>query len=82
MVPHINNSLRSQIVFRLFQASMWRTYAGECLRHGRYGLGPAWMRNVARKSREECLRRSRLNARLAHRLNMRAALLHTNNEAR
>jgi len=65
---------------RLFQARMWREYAiawddarkpWGAPRLGRlgndYSLG--WLENVLRISREECIRRARVNLYLARRLN-------------
>ncbi len=52
---------------RLFQAAMWRKYAMEWDACKTYSVG--WLENVLRVSREECLRRARINVRLARRLN-------------
>lgn len=55
---------------RLFQAKMWREYAQAW--DGRptgTGVGRAWVEGILRVSRAECIRRSRINAYLAHRLN-------------
>lgn len=55
------------IAGRLFQARMWRGYAmdwdsTDYWRHG-------WVEKILRVSREECLRRARVNVYLARRLN-------------
>jgi len=55
---------------RLFQAAMWREYAMAW--DGRttsWGTPPRWVQEIGRVSRAECLRRSRVNAYLARRLN-------------
>lgn len=49
---------------RLFQAKMWREYAQEW-----DGPCPAWVRDILQISRQECLRRARVNLYLAKRLN-------------
>lgn len=55
---------------RLFQARMWREYAMAWDgRPTKTGMDRAWVENVLRVSREECLRRSRVNVYLARRLN-------------
>lgn len=51
------------ILGRLFQAAMWRRYAVQWL------AGDPWVREVLRASYRECLRRARVNAYLARRLN-------------
>jgi hypothetical protein len=58
---------------RLFQAGMWRQYAGAF--RGlptSTGVGKRWLENVAHKTREECVRRARVNLYLARRLRRRA----------
>lgn len=70
---------------RLFQARMWREYAqtydGRVLiREVRYRLGmrqivridSAWVENILRKSKAECLRRARVNLYLARRMNRKS----------
>lgn len=54
---------------RLFQAAMWRRYATMWNSRGTDRL---WVERVLKVSREECIRRARINCRLAHRLNKRA----------
>jgi hypothetical protein len=59
---------------RLFQAKMWRQYAMAW--DGKptpTGVDRAWMEQISRTSREECLRRARINLYLARRLNRRAS---------
>jgi len=51
---------------RLFQARMWREYARDW---DRQGLPRDWVEQILRKSKEECLRRCRVNIYLAKRLN-------------
>lgn len=67
-----NVSIKMSITGRLFQARMWREFAmawdGKVTRDG---LGREWMEQILKLSREECLRRSRINVRLARRLNRR-----------
>lgn len=62
---------RMSVWGRLFQARIWREYAmawdGRCT--SITGVGRAWVENILRVSRDECLRRSRINAYLARRLN-------------
>lgn len=52
------------VVGRLFQAAMWRKYAVEW-----DSVNPGWVQQVLRVPRSECLRRARVNVRLARRLN-------------
>jgi hypothetical protein len=58
---------------RLFQARIWREYAmawdRDVARDGLPTIGRGWVQNVLRRSRSECLRRSRVNAYLARRIN-------------
>jgi hypothetical protein len=49
---------------RLFQAAMWRRYARQWDQPDH-----SWVEKILRVSREECLRRARINVRLARRLN-------------
>lgn len=62
---------------RLFQARMWREYA-QALdgRRTMTGVGRDWVRSILQISREECMRRARVNVYLAKRLNRRS---HENN---
>lgn len=53
--------------FRLFQASMWRDYAMQW--DSPYYRN--WCRDILQLSREECLRRARINVYLAKRANRR-----------
>lgn len=58
---------------RLFQARMWRQYAMAW--DGKptpSGCGREWVERILRVSREECLRRARLNVYLARRANRMA----------
>ncbi len=52
---------------RLFQARMWRDYARQW---GSPWARP-WCQQILRVSREECIRRARINLYLARRLNRR-----------
>jgi hypothetical protein len=57
---------------RMFQARMWREYARAwdgCVTPT--GMDREWVRQVLRVSRDECLRRARVNVYLARRLNRR-----------
>lgn len=62
---------------RLFQAAMWRAYAMAWNHHcwscvlGLH-VGRSWCEKVLRVSREECIRRARVNIYLARRLNRNA----------
>lgn len=72
-IPHIDKPLSYRINHRLFQASMWRRYALDWMRvPGGYGYPPGWLDQVLRVDLAGCLRRSRLNVRLARRLRLRA----------
>lgn len=56
---------------RLFQARMWREYA-MAIRYDRYtrtGVGRRWCLEIGRMTYADCLRRSRVSAYLARRLN-------------
>lgn len=54
---------------RLFQARMWREYAMTFDgRKAPGGIDAAWVTSCLKMTREECIRRSRINQRLAHRL--------------
>lgn len=58
---------------RLFQAAMWREYAMAFDgRPTKTGVDRQWLERVAKLSRTECMRRARINSRLARRLNRRA----------
>lgn len=48
---------------RLFQAAMWRKYARQ------WDAGDPWVEQVLRVARRDCIRRCRINAYLARRLN-------------
>jgi hypothetical protein len=55
---------------RLFQVKMWRQYAMAWDgRPTQTGVGREWMEKISRTSREECIRRARVNLYLARRLN-------------
>jgi hypothetical protein len=57
---------------RLFQARMWREYAAAWGgRRTSWGISQKWVQNILQVSRDECLRRARVNVYLAHRLNRR-----------
>lgn len=63
---------RMSVIGRLFQARMWREYAQAW--DGKptpYGIGRPWVETILRIPRTECLRRARVNAYLARRLNRR-----------
>lgn len=66
---------------RLFQAKMWREYAqawdGKVTSSG---VGRDWVEHVLRVSREQCMRRARINVYLARRENRKRKLnaLHDN----
>lgn len=57
---------------RLFQAAMWRRYAMDW-DLPLQALRRKWVESILRVSRAECIRRARVNLRLAHRLNNRSA---------
>jgi len=50
---------------RLFQAAMWRDYAMQWDN----SFSRSWVREILQVSRDECLRRARINVYLAKRLN-------------
>ncbi len=61
---------RMSVIGRLFQARMWREYAQAW--DGKRtpdGIDRAWVENILRVSRSECMRRARINAYLARRMN-------------
>jgi len=66
-----NSSPKLSVAGRLFQARMWREYAMAW--DGRptsiTGVGREWVEKILQVSRDECLRRARINVRLARRLN-------------
>jgi hypothetical protein len=63
---------RLSVSGRLFQARMWREYAQAWDgKRTMSGASRAWVENILRVSREECLRRARVNVYLARRLNRR-----------
>ena len=67
--------LKHTVLGRLFQARMWREYTQAW--DGKptpTGIGRKWVETFLGISRSECLRRARINVRLAHRLNRRAAM--------
>lgn len=51
------------VIGRLYQAVMWRKYAMA------WDRDDTWVSHILRISRAECLRRARINIRLAKRLN-------------
>jgi hypothetical protein len=60
---------------RLFQARMWRGYAMTW--HGYNtpsGVNQKWCEQIGRMTYEGCLRRTRVNVYLAHRLNRKCSL--------
>lgn len=73
--------LMISVAGRLFQARMWREYATAYSRDVKikveykdgsvevYLLTRDWVEGILQISREECLRRARINVRLARRLN-------------
>jgi len=65
--------MRMSVWGRLFQARMWREYAmaWDGRRTSITGVGRAWVEHILKVSRDECLRRSRINLYLARRLNRR-----------
>ena len=57
---------------RLFQARMWREYAMAWDgKQTTSGVGRDWVEKILQVSRAECIRRSRVNAYLARRMNRR-----------
>ena len=67
---------RLSVVGRLFQARMWREYAQAWDgKRTTSGAGRAWVENILRIPRSECLRRARVNVYLARRLNRKATTL-------
>lgn len=71
-VPHGDKPIHQQILFRLFQAAMWRRYVRDWDgKSGGYGYDQGWLIAVGRHNREELVRRARLNVKLAARLRRR-----------
>ena len=57
---------------RLFQARMWREYAQDWDRP-LSDLRRGWVEQIGKILRAECIRRARINVKLARRLNVRTA---------
>ncbi len=66
-------SPRMAVTGRLFQARMWRKYAMEW-DLPTTDLRRRWVESILQISRADCVRRARVNVRLARRLNRRAAI--------
>lgn len=74
MVPHSEKPIHQQILFRLYQAQMWRRYILDWDgKPGGYGYSRRWLVEIGHYSREGMLRRARINIRLAQRLRRRPA---------
>lgn len=72
MIPHTDKPLHQQILFRLFQASVWRRYVLDWdSKPGGYGHSRRWLIEVGRHDRANLMRRARINIRLAQRLRRR-----------
>ena len=63
--------LKHDVTGRLFQAALWRGYAA-MWGQSPYTADRRFVEKVLKISRAECIRRSIINCRLAHRLNRRA----------
>jgi len=67
--------LLHNVMGRLFQARMWRNYAlAWDGKPNSNNVDRGWCSTILKIPRDECLRRARINLRLAHRLNRRASM--------